>query len=148
MTETVRAVERPGAGLVGRRREAGRLDAERKATGQAIYVGDIERPGMLHVAVARSSVSHARIVSIDTSAALASPGVFAVYTADDVTATPYGRAVRDIPVLARGVVRYVGEQVAAVLATTRRQAEQAAALIDISYDELPAVTDPVAALAP
>ena len=57
-----------------------------RPTGEAIYVGDIERPGMLHVAVARSSKSHARIIAIDTTAALASPGVFGIYTADDVTA--------------------------------------------------------------
>jgi CO/xanthine dehydrogenase Mo-binding subunit len=120
----------------------------RKATGEAIYVGDIDRPGMLHVAVARSAFSHARITAIDTAAALAAPGVFGAYTADDVTVTPYGRGVRDVPVLARGVVRYVGEQVVAILATTRRQAEHAAALVEISYEELPGVTDPVAALAP
>jgi CO/xanthine dehydrogenase Mo-binding subunit len=148
MTDVIRAVERPGEGLAGRWHRAGRLDATRKATGEAIYVGDIERPGMLHVAVARSALSHARITAIDTTAALSSPGVIGVYTADDVTATPYGRAVRDIPVLARDVVRYVGEQVVAVLAESRRQAERAAALVEISYEELPAVTDPVAALAP
>src|SRR5665213_536512 len=118
MTDVIRVVKRPGGGVAGRRREDGRLDATRKATGEAIYVGDIERPGMLHVAVARSSVSHARIIAIDTTAALASPGVFDIYTADDVTPTPYGRALRAIPILARGVVRHVGEHVAAVLAAT------------------------------
>jgi CO/xanthine dehydrogenase Mo-binding subunit len=103
---------------------------------------------MLYAAVARSSMSHARIVGIDTAAARAADGVRGVYTAADVTPMPYGRAVRDIPVLARERVHYIGERVAAVVATSRLLAEQAAALIEIEYEELPAVTTPEAAIAP
>lgn len=138
MSDGIRTVARNDAES-GTRRRAGRLDARRKAEGVATYVGDIERPGMLHVAVARSAMSHARIVRIDTSAASASPGVVGVFTAKDVASRPYGRGVRDVPILARDVVRYVGEQVVAVVAESRRLAERAAALVEIDYEELPAV---------
>lgn len=147
MSDGVRTVTRNDESSAGRRQKAGRLDARRKAEGAAIYVGDIERPGMVHLAVARSSMSHARLLRVDTSAAERAPGVVGVFTAADVSSTPYGRGVRDIPILAKDVVRYVGEQVVAVVATTRRQAERAAGLVEIDYEELPAVTTPDAALA-
>ena len=146
MPDGVRTVTRNDDPAAGRRQRAGRLDAQQKAEGKAIYVSDVERPGMVHLAVARSSMSHARIVRIDTAAAVAFPGVVGVFTAEDVSKTPYGRGVRDIPILASGVVRYVGEQVVAVVAETRRQAERAAALVEIHYDELPSVTTPEQAL--
>ena len=129
------------------RERRGRVDATAKATGAARYVADYSVPGMVHVAAARSSMPHARIVSIDKRAALASPGVIAVFTAEDVSEGTYGRAVADSPVLARGKVRFVGERVAAVVAETREQAEAAAALVDIEYEPLVAVTTPEEALA-
>jgi CO/xanthine dehydrogenase Mo-binding subunit len=138
------AVDRRPAG----RREAGRTDARQKATGATTYVADVSLPEMLFAAVARSSVAFARIRGIDTSAARGAEGVVGVFTAADVTAVPYGRAVRDIPVLARERVHYVGERVAAVVATSRLFAERAAAMIDIDYEELPAVTTPEAAIVP
>lgn len=130
------------------KRGPGRLDARRKASGESVYVGDLTRPGMAHAAVVRSAVPHGRIRGIDATAAAASPGVIGVYTAADVSPNPYGRLIRDIPILARDKVRYVGEQVAAVVAETRLQAEAAAALVEVDYDELPAVTNPQGALAP
>jgi CO/xanthine dehydrogenase Mo-binding subunit len=103
---------------------------------------------MLHVAVVRSLVPRARIADIDIKQALAAEDVVGVFTADDVTDTTYGRAVRDVPILAKDEVRYTGERVAAVVARTRRAAESAALLVDVSYDDLPAVFTPEDAIAP
>jgi CO/xanthine dehydrogenase Mo-binding subunit len=118
--------------------DRGRLDATAKATGKTRYVADLTRPGMAHVAVTRSLRAHALIKSIDTSAALASPGVIGVFTADDVTPSTYGRSLRDTPILARGKVRFIGERVAAVVAESRELAEIAAGLVEVEYDDLPA----------
>lgn len=126
----------------------GRLDARAKASGSFRYVADLLPPGTAYGAVVRSASPHATIVRIDISEALAQPGVIGVYTAADVTEATYGRGLRDAPVLARGKVRFVGEPVAAVVAETRQIAEAAAALVDVEYDELPAVTTIEAALAP
>lgn len=125
-----------------------RPDAYRKASGQAWYVADLSLPGMLHAAVVRSPLPHARITGADASAALAVPGVAGVFTAADVTPRPYGRAVKDVPVLAAGRVRFTGERVAAVVAGTRRAAAAAAALVEVSYEELPAVLTAAEAITP
>ena len=125
-----------------------RTDAESKANGSIVYAADITLPLIAFVAVARSTMPHALIKAIDTVAARACPGVLGVFTAKDVNPTTYGRSVRDIPVLARGKVRFVGERVAAVVAETRQQAEDAAALIEVDYEPLPAVTTTEGALAP
>jgi CO/xanthine dehydrogenase Mo-binding subunit len=126
----------------------GRDDARAKASGAARYVGDLSLPGMLHAAVTRSPVPHARITGIDTRRARAADGVIGVFTAADVSPATYGRAVRDIPVLARDEVRFAGERVAAVVAESRQAAEAAAALVDVGYDFLPAVTSAEEALSP
>lgn len=126
----------------------GRLDAEAKATGKTKYVADYFPPGVAYVAVARSSKSHALISRIDTSAAAAIPGVIGVFTAKDVTPSTFGRGLRDSPILAREKVRYVGEKVAAVVAESRQIAEAAAALVQIDYEDLRAVTTIEEALAP
>src|SRR3954453_2870838 len=84
-------------------------DAYLKATGSATYAGDVRLPGMLEAKVLRSVYPHARIVSIDTSAAEALPGVFAVVTGEDCTSTRIGRFLRDRYALAREKVVYVGE---------------------------------------
>ena len=118
-----------------------RGDALPKLTGRAPFVGDVTLPDMCYAAVTRSYASHARIVSIDTDAARAVPGVLAVVTAADLSGALYGRRVKDVPILARDRVRFVGERVAAVVAETRDIAEQAAALIDVEYEDLPAVFD-------
>lgn len=126
----------------------GRDDAWAKASGAARYVADLSLPGMLHAAVVRSLVPRARIVGIDAAQALAAGDVVGVYTADDVTGSAYGRAVKDVPVLAKDTVRFTGERIAAVVARTRRAAESAAALVDVTYEDLPAVLTAEEAIAP
>jgi CO/xanthine dehydrogenase Mo-binding subunit len=126
----------------------GRSDAWAKASGAAQYVGDQRLPGMLHVALVRSLVPHARIVSIDTKQAEEAAGVIGVFTAADVNPTTYGRAVRDVPILARDKVRFAGERIAAVVAETRGAAEAAAALVDVTYDDLPAALSAAEAILP
>ncbi|HVB10422.1 MAG TPA: xanthine dehydrogenase family protein molybdopterin-binding subunit [Bacillota bacterium] len=125
-----------------------RIDGIRKATGAAIYAADVQRPGMLVAAVVRSPFPSARIKSIDTSEARAMPGVHAVLTGEDVGPALFGRRVRDVPVLAQGIVRYVGEAVAAVAAEDRPTAERAAAAVRVEYEPLPAVLTPEEAWAP
>src|ERR1700722_14711217 len=109
-----------------------RLDAKAKASGAITYAGDVMLPRMAHVAVARSTMPHALITAIDTAAAKQSPGVIGVFTAEDVNSKLYGRAAKDMPVLARGKVRFVGERVAAVVAEPRQQAEVGASPIEIT----------------
>lgn len=130
------------------RQPAGRTDAWAKASGETRYVADLSLPGMLHAAVVRSVVPHARILGIDTRAAEAADGVVGVCTADDLNTQPYGRSVRDVPILASGVVRFAGERVAAVVAHSRRAAEAAAGLVEVRYEELPAVFAAEEALSP
>ncbi len=124
-----------------------RLEAAEKALGQAIYAGDMELPGMLHAAILTSPYPHARILSYDTSAALALPGVKAVVTAEDITGGHIGLVCKDETALARGKVRYIGEPVAAVAAVDEATARLAARMIEIDYEELPAVTTIEAAMA-
>ena len=93
------------------------------------------------MAFARSEHPSARVVRIDSRSAAAAPGVVAVITAADLPTRTLGRAVRDMPLLAGGRVRFVGERVAAVVAGTRDQAEAAAALVDVGYELEPAVLD-------
>ncbi len=127
-----------------------RLEAHAKVTGHAAYVHNLSVPGMLVAKVFRSTVAHGRIRSIDVAAARAMPGVFAVYTGEDirkVIAEPYyGPAFHDQPILALDKVRYAGEPIAVVLAVDAHVAEAAAQLISAEYDELPAVFDEVEAM--
>src|SRR5438105_3594219 len=119
-----------------------RLDGPDALTGAAKYAADIVRPGMLWARVLRSPVPHARIVAIDTSRAQALPGVHVVLTGQDLPDYRVGRSMRDMPVLAQDKVRFIGEKVAAVAAVDRETAEEALGLIDVEYEELPAVFDP------
>ena len=119
-----------------------------KVTGKSIYAADVSLPGMLWGKALRSPFPHARIVSIDTSAAKAVPGVHAVITGADLPDSLVGRRLRDMPVLARDVVRFVGEKVAAVAAETEEAAEEALLLIDVEYEELDAVFDAHEAMEP
>ena len=121
-------------------------DVEGKATGATRYTPDVRLPGMLWGEVLRSPFSHARILRIDVSKAARLPGVHAVLTGADVRGILYGRRYKDVPVLAQDVVRYIGERVAAVAAEDAETAAAAAALIDVEYEELPAVFDPLAAM--
>ena len=120
-----------------------RIDAPSKVSGRLKYAGDMTMPGMLHVQVLRSPHAHARIVSIDTSAAEAMDGVEGVITSADVPGEDgFGVFVNDQPVMARGKVRYVGEAVAAVAAEDELTAKRALAAIKVVYEPLPAVFDP------
>ncbi len=125
---------------------APRTDSIGKVTGEAIYVVDVQLPGMLHGAVVRSPHPHARIVSIDVSRAWDVPGVKAIVTGEDFPHR-FGSAIQDQPFLAMDKVRYVGEPVVAVAATTEHEAQRARDLIRVEYEELPVVVDMVAALA-
>jgi len=118
-----------------------RLDALEKVTGKAKYCTDVKLPGMLHAKVLRSPYAHARIIRIDTSKAERLRGVRAVITGKDVPETRYGTFVLDQHVLARNVVRYIGDSVAAVAADTVDIAEEALRLIDVKYEELSGIFD-------
>ncbi len=125
-----------------------RPDALGKVTGAARYPGDLARPDMLRLKVVFAGRPHARIRSIDTSAALQHPGVVTVLTAADVPYNAFGLIDADQQVLCRDVVRFEGDKVALVVAESAEAAEAGARLVDVAYDDLPAVTDPRAALAP
>ena len=122
-------------------------------TGKGCYVDDVKLPGILHVAIHRSTHPHARILSIDTAEAAAMPGVVCVLTGDDTgdlalqaPRLTAGMNMPDHPVLARGAVHAVGAPIAAVVAESRALAEDAAAAVGVAYDPLPVVTDAEAAL--
>ena len=123
-----------------------RPDAVDKTTGKAIYIDDIYLPGMLHAAILRPEYAHARILSIDTSAAEASPGVVKVVTGAGCT-LHYGDNIRDLTPMAANKVRHIGEPVAAVIAETPRQAQAALDKIKVEYEPLPVYTDALQALA-
>src|SRR5437870_1353157 len=125
-----------------------RMDGAGKVTGTAVYAADFALPGMLVGKVFRSAEPHARIMRLDTARARALPGVRAVMTAADVPDVRYGGALKDETVFARSKVRYVGQPVAAVAATTPEAADTALAAIEVVYESLPAVLDLDAALAP
>ena len=126
-----------------------RADGRLKLAGQAEFTGDIRPPGMLYGAVLHSPVAHARIASIDTSAAEKADGVVAVLTAGDLSDIDphYGHALRDRPVVALGKVRFLGEPVAVVAAESQAAADAAVTLIDVEYDELPVAASLETALA-
>jgi CO/xanthine dehydrogenase Mo-binding subunit len=132
---------------VGRRID--RLESRSKVTGTADYTHNVVLPRMLHAKIVRSVHAHARILSIDTSAAAAVPGVVKVVTAQDVMRVipdpHYGPAFHDQPILAIDKVRHIGEPVAVVLSDDVHIAETAAALVNVEYEVLPAVFDEVQA---
>ena len=143
-----------GIGASSKRREDVRF-----LTGKGRYTDDINRPGQAYVHFLRSDVAHGKIISIDTSAAAGMPGVVRVFTGDDFKdagslPTAWLVTSRDgspqqeprHPILAEGVVRHVGEAIAAVVAETLEQAEDAAEAIAFDIEELPAVVDMTAAL--
>ena len=117
-----------------------RHDGVDKVTGRANYGADFHLPGMLHGKVLRSPYAHARIRSIDTSAAAALDGVFAVVTGDDFPSDTPSEVSANV-VMCRGHVRYQGQPVAAVAASTPTIADQALELIEVDYEVLPHVTD-------
>jgi len=121
--------------VIGRRQP--RLDGFDKVSGRSVFTDDIVLPGQLHGRILRSPHARARIVSIDTSRALALPGVKAVVTSADAPDLMFSDRQ---PLLARGFVHYAGEEVAAVAATDPLIAEEALDLIDVVYEPLPSVT--------
>lgn len=129
--------------------ERARRDAVAKVTGRARFTADLRLPGMLVGKLVRSSLPHARIVGINVERARAVAGVRAILLPEAVAGLgTYGHVVADRPVLAQGVVRYAGEPVAAVAAVDADAAAEAAEAVEVTYDPLPAVLDPRAALAP
>ncbi|MCJ7512616.1 MAG: xanthine dehydrogenase family protein molybdopterin-binding subunit [Anaerolineales bacterium] len=133
-----------------------RVDAVGKVTGSALYPGDLSRPDQAWMKILFAGRPHAIVHSIDTSEAEAGPGVLAVLTAKDVPVNEYGLIVPDQPVLcgpgsskAGGDrVRFVGDQVALVVAETEAQAAEALKRIRVEYHDLPALLDPVEAMRP
>ncbi|MFI5035106.1 MAG: xanthine dehydrogenase family protein molybdopterin-binding subunit [Acidimicrobiales bacterium] len=114
------------------------------------YVADLDLPGSVHLTFVRSSMAHATIVSIDTSAAKTAPGVLGVYTNDDLglanrpTVMGMTNAAMTAPILASGTVRFVGEPIVAIVAETREIAADATELVVVEYAPLPVVIDPAA----
>jgi carbon-monoxide dehydrogenase large subunit len=140
-----------------------RLEDPALVTGRGVYTDDVSIEGQTHLAFLRSSYPHARILGIDTAAALAVPGVLAVLTGADLIAAgvkpipaavpfkrPDGKPMAAPPrhALAVDAVRYVGEPVAAIIAETREAARDATYLVEVQYEELPFVTDAKEALRP
>ncbi len=158
MTDDTPSAPRSGIGDAPKRREDARF-----VTGCGTYLDDMAFDGMVHAAVLRSPHAHARISHLDASAARSAPGVLAVLTADDAladglqpmqpvaqantrTGEPFAFAPQ--PLLAPDTVRHVGEPVALIIAQTRAQALDAAELVVVAYDPLPAVVTAAAARAP
>jgi len=150
VTTSAPETESPRGSILGTRVQ--RLEDPEFLTTGAVYTEDLvdERlAGALRLTVVRSPIAHARIVAIDTTAAREAPGCVAVFTADELAdpvdqrpPLPVYPAEMGQPLLAKGVVRFVGEPVVAVLTDERYQGEDAAELVDIEYDPLPAVVDP------
>lgn len=132
--------------MIGKRNR--KVEGLAKVTGRAVYADDLVLPRMLHAKLLRSIHAHARIVSIDTSAALALPGVHAVVTGADMP-THFGIIpwTEDEQALCTDKVRYVGDAIAAIAADDERTCEDALKLIRVEYEVLPAVTDIETALA-
>ena len=136
---------RASAGGIVKRREDPRL-----VTGRGTYTGDVAREGWLHAAFVRSTLAHARIVSVDTKTAAVMPGVVGVYVASDLGLKPFESPSLDQfarPPIASDVARFVGDIVAVVVAESRGQAADAALAVLVDYVPLAPVIDPAAALA-
>ena len=133
--------------MIGER--VARVGGTERVNGEQRYVADIHLPDELHAKLVTLPVAHARIVSIDAAAALALPGVRMVFSAADVPpSTPrFGPQFNDRPVIATGEVKYHGDPVAVVAAETRDVAEEAARLVHVEYEELPALVTVAAAIA-
>jgi CO/xanthine dehydrogenase Mo-binding subunit len=126
-----------------------RIDGEEKVTGKAFYTVDVELPGMAHAKILRSPYAHARLVRVDGTKAEHSSGVYAVITRDDQRRLGmFGAAYKDQTIVAVDKVRYAGDPVAAVAAVNEESAAEALDMIEVEYEELPAVTSIDEALAP
>ncbi|MCC6192372.1 MAG: molybdopterin-dependent oxidoreductase [Anaerolineales bacterium] len=143
----------PETDVVGHREP--KVDAVKLAKGRAVFAGDVELPGMLHAALLTSPHAHARIRHIDASRARALPGVHAVLTHQDIPRVVYASGGQSFPnpppydqVSLDNKVRYAGDRVAVVAAETPEIAREALGLIDVGYEPLPAVFDPLQAMQP
>ena len=125
-----------------------RVEGELKVSGDAKYAVDVTLPGMLWGKLLRSPIASGRIKRIDASKALALPGVHAVVTGEDCTGLKIGRRLYDMPILADGEVRFIGEKVAVVAADTELIAEEAVNLIEVEYEETEPILDPVETMKP
>jgi CO/xanthine dehydrogenase Mo-binding subunit len=125
-----------------------RLEGAEKVSGKTRYAADVAIPDALWAKILRSPLPHARLLKVDTSKAIKLPGVHAVITSADIPPVLTGLRMKDMPVLACDRVRYVGEPIAAVAADSVEIANEALNLIDVQYEELPFVTDPVEAIRP
>ena len=133
-----------------------RVDAVGKVMGRAQYPGDIDLPGQLWMKILFAGRPHARIKRIDLTRAQQHAGVVAIFTAADVPCNDYGLVIQDQPVLCglgssnlnADVVRFVGDQVAVVVAETEQAAAEARDLIEVEYEDLPVVTDPRVSMQP
>ncbi|MBN2392441.1 MAG: molybdopterin-dependent oxidoreductase, partial [Anaerolineae bacterium] len=137
-----------------------RIDARAKVTGDAPYPGDFVMDGMLYMKLLFAGRPHARVLHVDTTTAEALPGVVAVFTSRDIPVNEYGLQYPDQPVLVgpppppggnkggRDIVRFIGDQIAAVVAETEEIAARAVGLIAIEYEDLPVISDPRDALKP
>jgi CO/xanthine dehydrogenase Mo-binding subunit len=124
------------------------LDSVARVTGAVAYLVNLRLPNMLVGKIVRGAVPHARLLNVDASRAAKVPGVVAVLTGADLRpGTRYGVAIRDQGVVAQDRVRFIGEPIAAVAAEDAAAAEEAA-LIEIEYEELPAVFDALTASRP
>jgi CO/xanthine dehydrogenase Mo-binding subunit len=133
-----------------------RTDARGKVTGEMPYSGDLSMPGMLHMKILFAERPHARVLAIRIERALTAAGVLAVYTAADVPVNEYGLQIPDQPVLCgpgsakphTDIVRFIGDQVAAVVAESEATAAAALRLIEVDYEDLPVLSDPLEAMKP
>ncbi|MBL6966325.1 MAG: molybdopterin-dependent oxidoreductase, partial [Anaerolineales bacterium] len=131
-----------------------RLDVQDKVAGSALYPGDLSRPGQAYMKILFAGRPHARIRAIDTRQAEALEGVIAIFTAKDVPVNEYGLIESDQPVLCgpgspklfTDRIRFIGDQVAVVVAESEAIAAQGRDLIEVDYEDLPVITDAVAAM--
>src|SRR5438552_2277031 len=144
MTQTVdKTTQHKAVGKATRRQ-----DGLNKVTGHTRYAGDMAVAGLLHARLVLSPYAHARIVNIDTSAALEVPGVKAVYTSESLGMAKRNSGSRSQAPLAQNEVLWCGHPVAIVLAETEAAAQDGADAVDVDYEPLPPVLDPVAAMQP
>ena len=129
-------------------RPLGRIEGPAKVSGQTLYTADVRLPGLVWGKCLRSPYAHARIARVNAERAKKMKGVLAVLTGQDLPPFRVGLSLQDSPILAQGKARFTGEKVAAVAAENLDAAEEALSLIEIDYEELPAVFDPREAMAP
>jgi CO/xanthine dehydrogenase Mo-binding subunit len=126
----------------------GRVEGAEKVSGAALYAADVTMPDALWGKILRSPYPHARILRVDVAKAWSIEGVKAIVTGKDEPNHYQGKSIRDIPVLCWDKVRFIGDRVAAVAAESHDAAEEALNLIEVEYEELPAVFDPLEAMKP